>query len=161
MEKIYTSKKKTLILGVMCFLCSIVFQQNLMAQNNRYVIKGKVVDMRTGQSLPGVSVKLGNSVLGASTDVNGNYQLGADLSPGVYAITFNFISYKPETRSVTLGTDNNVTLNISLSEDFVSLNEVVVTGTSVATSKRQLGNAISTVSSRDIESSAAISVDQA
>ncbi|WP_040300499.1 SusC/RagA family TonB-linked outer membrane protein, partial [Arcticibacter svalbardensis] len=37
----------------------------------------------------------------------------------------------------------------------------VVTGTAVATSKRQLGNAISTVSARDIQNSTATSVDQA
>jgi TonB-dependent SusC/RagA subfamily outer membrane receptor len=48
-----------------------------------------------------------------------------------------------------------------MSEDALNLDEVVVTGTTVATSKRQLGNAISTVSAKELEGGAATSIDQA
>ncbi|WP_379094027.1 SusC/RagA family TonB-linked outer membrane protein [Pedobacter sp. UC225_65] len=48
-----------------------------------------------------------------------------------------------------------------MTEDLVRLNEVVVTGTSVATSRKTLGNAISTVGAKDFANSNATSIDQA
>jgi len=141
-------------------LLTIVSQAGF-AQNTRYTIAGTVTDARTKNPLPGVIVRIQNSNNGTSTNADGTYSLAADLAAGTYQLTISFIGYKPETRPLVLGSATNVTVNVQLSEDIVGLEEVVVTGTSVATSKKQLGNAISTVSAASLQNSVATSVDQA
>ncbi|RYZ50261.1 MAG: SusC/RagA family TonB-linked outer membrane protein [Sphingobacteriales bacterium] len=52
-------------------------------------------------------------------------------------------------------------LDAQLGEDVLMLNDVVVTGNAVATSKKKLTNAVSTVSARDIQYSASTGIDGA
>ncbi|ALI99992.1 SusC/RagA family TonB-linked outer membrane protein [Rufibacter tibetensis] len=149
------------------FLCMLLLnmlsQVPALAQNAGYTVTGLVTDARTKTPLPGVVVKFqsGNNANATATDATGRYSLETTLSAGSYPLTFTYIGYSPVTRTVTLGGGASVTLDVQLSEDIVGLDEVVVTGTSVATSKKQLGNAISTVSAAALENSVATSVDQA
>ncbi len=134
---------------------------SLLAQTKPYTLKGTVRDARTNETIPGATVKVNNSTFGTVANNNGNYQLSAQLPPGNITVTVSYLGYSPKTQSVTLATQNEITLDINLAEDLVRLNEVVVTGNSVATSRKTLGNAISTVNANDIANSAATSVDQA
>ena len=131
------------------------------AQVQKYTIKGKVTDLRTGESLPGVSIRINNTVVGGATNPDGDYQISASLQAGKYTLVFSYVGYTQLSRQVVLGSEPLVTLNVDIQADLVRLNEVVVTGTSVATSRKQLGNAISTVTADDFASSAATSIDQA
>ncbi|WP_090108089.1 TonB-dependent receptor domain-containing protein [Chitinophaga sp. CF118] len=58
-------------------------------------VTGKIVDNKN-EPLPGVTIQSSNGV-GAVTSVDGTYELS--LPPGVYTITFSYISY--DTRKVT------------------------------------------------------------
>lgn len=138
-----------------------LFSQVAFAQGTRYTVTGTVTDARTKSALPGVVVKFQNQNIATATDAKGVYTLSANLPAGNYQLTFTYIGFKTETRPVVLGTSETVTVDLQLKEDIVGLDEVVVTGTSVATSKKQLGNAISTVSGDAIENSIATSIDQA
>ncbi|MCA8831691.1 SusC/RagA family TonB-linked outer membrane protein [Hymenobacter pini] len=131
------------------------------AQNTRYIIRGRVVDVR-GEALPGATVRLLNTVLGASTNVQGQFELAPSLAPGTYQLEISSVGYTPLRRSVTLGADATVTVpDATLAEDLVRLNDVVVTGTSVATSKKQLGNTIATVSGEELRTAVPTQIDQA
>ncbi|WP_242928346.1 SusC/RagA family TonB-linked outer membrane protein [Pontibacter vulgaris] len=149
--------KATLIWVLMLALLS----QPVFAQTTRYTVSGTVTDARTKSPLPGVVVKFQNSNTATATDASGKYNLSANLAAGTYQLTFSYIGFKPATKSVVLGASATVTVDAQISEDVVGLDEVVVTGTSVATSKKQLGNAISTVSAAALQNSVATSVDQA
>ncbi len=134
---------------------------SLYAQNTSYVIKGVVTEDRTNQPIPGASVKISNKVIETSTNTNGNFEIKASLPAGKYELTFNYLGYTQKTSTVELGKQATVTVNVSLTEDLVRLNEIIVTGTSVATSRKTLGNAISTVGAKDFANSNANSIDQA
>ena len=134
---------------------------SLYAQNTPYVIKGVVTDGRTSQPIPGVTIKISNKVIETSSNSNGSFEMRANVPAGKYELTFNFLGYTQKTASVELGSQNAITLNVTLSEDLVRLNEIVVTGTSVATSRKTLGNAIATVGAKDFANSNANSIDQA
>ncbi len=126
-----------------------------------YTISGRVVDNRA-EPIPGATVRLLNTVLGASTDVNGNYTLTAALAPGTYPLVVSAVGYQPRRQSVTLGTAAALNVEtLTLPEDLVQLNDVVVTGTSVATSKKQLGNTIATVSGEQLRTTVPTQIDQA
>ncbi|GAA3989656.1 SusC/RagA family TonB-linked outer membrane protein [Mucilaginibacter dorajii] len=152
-----TFKKGRYLLAMLVLLC---FGQFSWAQNSKQTIKGVIVDARNKEPMPGVVVRLVGTTYGTATDINGAYTLNLNVKDGTYTVMVTFTGYKPYTQTVTLN-QNAVNLNVSLSEDALSLNEVVVTGTAVATSKKQLGNAISTVSGKDLQNGAATSIDQA
>ncbi|WPP53583.1 SusC/RagA family TonB-linked outer membrane protein [Catalinimonas niigatensis] len=126
-----------------------------------YTVQGTVTDSYD-DPLIGATVQLVGTNVGTVTDFNGNYQLTFSRRPGSYQLAFNYIGYERVTESISLSEDNTqLTLDKRLDMDLIGLSEVIVTGTSVATSKKQLGNAISTVSGESVSEVGAISVDQA
>jgi TonB-linked SusC/RagA family outer membrane protein len=144
------------------WFCLLFISFEVIAQNPiSFTIQGNVVDTYD-EPLVGATVQLVGSSLGTVTDVNGDYQLTFSRQPGTYQLAFNFVGHERVTETVTLDASNTqLTVNQTLDLDLIGLSEVVVTGTSVATSKKQLGNAISTVSGEKVSEVGAISVDQA
>jgi TonB-linked SusC/RagA family outer membrane protein len=130
-------------------------------QTQPYTITGTILDARANQSIPGATVKINNTTSGAVANVEGKYSLTASLKPGKYSLTFSFIGYTPITKELVLGSAGSVTVDARITEDYLRLNEVVVTGNAVGTSRKTLGNAISTVNAGDIANSSATSIDQA
>jgi TonB-linked SusC/RagA family outer membrane protein len=85
-------------------------------------ITGKVKNADDGTPLPGVTVLLKNSNTGTTTDNEGTYTLAVPDGNGV--LVFSFIGYKTEERNI--GTQTSIDLNMSA--DVTSLDEVVVVG---------------------------------
>jgi len=112
-------------------------------------ISGKVTDA-TGNGLPAISVSVKNTSIGSATDVNGNYELSGDLKQGNYTIEFTGVGYKTSSQTVRIGSGNSYSVNTSLGSDALGLDEVVVTGVSAGTTRRQLGSYISTVKAEDL-----------
>jgi TonB-linked SusC/RagA family outer membrane protein len=140
-------------------LVVLFFGQAALAQN-RQTIKGVIRDARNKEPIPGAMIRITGTTVGTASGTNGAYTLNASVAEGNASITVTYTGYRPVTRAVTIG-QAAVTVDVELSEDAMSLNEVVVTGTGAATSKKQLGNAISTVSAKELENSSATSIDQA
>ena len=133
----------------------------VFAQNARYTLQGRVSDA-AGGALPGATVRLLNTVIGATSGADGRFSLEAGLAPGTYQLEISSVGYRALRRPVTLGAETTVAVgDAALAEDQVGLNEVVVTGTSVATSKRQLGNTIATVSGDELRTTVPTQIDQA
>lgn len=107
-------------------------------------VAGKVTD-KEGQAIPGISVLVRNSNFGASTNAEGNYSFTADLKPGTYVLDFSGIGFKKMEQTLTIGSASTYSINSQLDADPLGLDEVVVTGTSAGTTRRQLGSYISTV----------------
>jgi TonB-linked SusC/RagA family outer membrane protein len=90
----------------------------------QFTIKGRVTD-DTNEPLPGVSILLKGTILGTTTDANGDYSLSVPddmASTGVLVVSF--IGYTKQ--EITIG--NQTTLNVQLASDITSLGEVVVVG---------------------------------
>lgn len=95
----------------------IVASFNVMAQQT---VKGKVTDSN-GSPIPGVSVLLEGTGQGTVTDTDGAYSLDA---PADGVLIFSFIGYVSERRPVGSQSD----ISIVMTEDILSLQEVVVIG---------------------------------
>ena len=132
----------------------------LAAQGQSVVITGKVTDAETQQGLPGASVLVVGTTNGTITDVDGNFSLNTDASGNSIKIAISFIGYTANTVDVQIANGSTAPVNVALQPDIRSLDELVVTGTSVATSKRQLGNAITTLQSKDFQLGTGTSIDQ-
>jgi hypothetical protein len=120
-----------------------------LAQSEKFTLQGKVSD-ETGQGLPGITVLVQGTTFGAATSAEGTYSFEANLAPGTYLLVFSSLGYGTETRPLTLGAQTTVTTDVVLTESTQSLDEVVVVGSTVTTTRRELGNAISTVKAQDI-----------
>ncbi|HEY4334776.1 MAG TPA: SusC/RagA family TonB-linked outer membrane protein, partial [Puia sp.] len=142
------------------FVLALLFLWQLSFAQDHQTIKGVVTDARNKEPLAGATIRIEGATFATATDAKGAYTLNATVKDGAYQLTISYTGYKPITKPLTLD-HTAVTVSTALSVDALSLGEVVVTGTSVAVSKRQLGNAISTVSGKDLTRGLATSVDQA
>lgn len=134
---------KNSVLSKMCFLLfGLALTIGLQAQTT---IKGKVTDSK-GLPVPGASVTIKNSGAGTATGTDGLYQLMANLKAGKYDVVVSSVGFKSAEKSITVtSTTGSFNFDASLKEDATGLDEVVVTGTSQGTTKKQLGNFIGTV----------------
>jgi len=134
----------------------------LLGQDTQCTITGTVIDAKTGEPLAGANIQFNDLVIGTSTDAEGDFELTAALESGEYTLNITFIGFKRNQQSLTLGGDTQVALGqIELQEDIIGAEELVITGASVLTSKKQFCNSISTVDAEDIESTGATQIDQA
>ena len=85
-------------------------------------VSGKIVDASDGTPIVGASIMVKGTHLGTVSDLDGNYSI--TLPQGSRQLTFSFIGYVSQTRTVSPGS----TLNISMKEDQAALQEVVVVG---------------------------------
>lgn len=84
-------------------------------------VRGRVTDVSTNQSLPGVNVVVKGTTIGTVTDIDGNFTLTLPANAG--NLQFSYIGYVTQEVPVI----KNI-MNISLTEDITSLDEVVVIG---------------------------------
>jgi outer membrane receptor protein involved in Fe transport len=108
-------------------LLVIVFCVPLIAGNTGK-IAGRVTDSKTGEGVPGVSVVIVGTTIGAATDLDGNYSI-INVPPGKYEIKASSIGYSPVTvTNVVVNIDLTTRINIQIGEQVVELkNEVVIT----------------------------------
>lgn len=90
------------------------------ATSNKVSIKGVVSD-NFGELLPGVNVVVKGTTQGTISDIDGNFTLDVDMGD---ILKFSFIGYKES----ELVVKNGLPLNVSLQEESIGLNEVVVIG---------------------------------
>lgn len=100
---------------------SLLFVSQANAQ--QATIKGKIINDKTKETLPGVNIIL-DSVTGFTSDINGNYSFKVD--PGKIKLTYKFIGFSPETRTITVNAGQSITLNISMSEQSLIIDGIVV-----------------------------------
>ncbi|MDF2433703.1 MAG: TonB-dependent starch-binding outer membrane protein SusC [Mucilaginibacter sp.] len=147
MRKNYS--KKYVLLCVFMMFSVIAFAQTGS-------ITGKVID-ETNQPLPGASVSIDGTTLGATSDANGSYTI-TGVKAGNYTITAKFIGYTDSKKTVTIPA-TATTINFSLQPQNTGLNEVVVIGYGTE-KKKDLTGSIATVSRKDFNQGAITTPEQ-
>ena len=108
-------------------------------------ISGKVTGANASEALAGISVTVEGTSHGAGTSADGTYKFTAPLQPGNYTLVFSGVGFQTQQRSLTVTAASEYTIDIQLSSQISNLDEVIVTGTSAGTTRRQLGSYVSTV----------------
>ena len=127
-------------------LCCIFFVNAAFAQN--ITVKGSVTDAATGETLVGVSVAVKGTTIGTQTGLNGAYSISA---PSNATLVISYISYA--TQEVPI--NGQATINVKLTPQTSSLNEVVVVGYGTQR-KVDVTGSISTVKGEEISKQASI-----
>ena len=136
----------TLICGLFFMLCSF----EAMAQK---AISG-VVTSTDGSPLQGASVLLKGTTYGALTDENGAFSLDVPGDDAVLIVAF----LGKATEEIAVGSQTS--FNISLQDDALALDEVIVTGYG-SQRKGDITAAISSIGSKEVEVAPVTSIEQA
>lgn len=108
-------------------LVIIAFTKVAISQNSG--IRGKVIDEKTGETLPGASVIIEGSTIGGNTDMDGYFTIG-NVTPGTYKISCRLISYTTKIiEGVIVKTGEPAYLTISMGNASTDLGVVEVTVT--------------------------------
>ena len=85
-------------------------------------VNGTVKDADTGETLPGANIKIENKAVGTTTDFDGNFVLKVTENLP-FTLEISVLGYKMKKVEVT---KNNQTVDIALTENETSLDEIVV-----------------------------------
>jgi TonB-dependent starch-binding outer membrane protein SusC len=138
---------------------SIIEQKIILAPDNiasviqqQGSVSGRVSD-RTGSPMPGVTVLIKGTTNGAITDMNGNYSF-ASVPPNA-TLVFSFVGMLSQ--EVAVG--NQVTINITMQEAAIGIEEVVAIGYGTV-KKSDLTGAVSSVKTGELQQTPITSIDQ-
>ncbi len=87
-------------------------------------VTGKVSD-QMNNPLPGAGITVQGTTKGVSSDFDGNYQIEANEGD---VLVFSFVGFETQTKKITAGGGNKLTINVLLQEEAEQLTDVVVVG---------------------------------
>lgn len=122
------------VVGVMCTLLSHTVYAIDLNKSDANII-GHVLEKKTGEHLPYMTVALKGTTIGTMTDGTGHYFL-KNLPEGEFTLSVSAVGYKPQERKVTLKRGKTLEENFELEEDMVALDGVVVTANRNETARR-------------------------
>jgi TonB-linked SusC/RagA family outer membrane protein len=109
-----------------------------------------VVAAQTQRPLVSAQVFVEGLRLGVLTDAQGRFTI-PNVPPGTHNVRVETIGFAASTKSVTVAAGETATVDFSLTETAVALEELVVTGTAVEVRSREIGNSLDAVTSRELE----------
>lgn len=153
----YSVKKKNRnLLKSMLLVFALLSITTLSGQT---ILTGSIIDAKTKESLPGVTISVKNTTIGAISDEDGKYEL--KLTPGKYTLVTSYISYQPlEITDVEIKKGEPTVVDIPMIEASHTLGEVYVVAlgrinseVSLLSSIRKSNAVVSGVSSQQIAKS--------
>ncbi|MGO4288218.1 SusC/RagA family TonB-linked outer membrane protein [Chitinophaga sp. RAB17] len=137
--------------GLLLWLLLAIGMVHAFAQTR--TIKGKVTDAQDGSPLPGVSVSVKGSKVGAVSGNDGTFSIQVD---GAASLLFSFVGYEMQEEKI----GNRQSINVSLASSNKVLNEVLVTGYGEL-KRKDVTSSVTAVSGTIINNRPATSFDQA
>ena len=132
--------KKLLLLIVLFVFAGV---STLMAQTR--VITGTVTSSVEGEGpIPGVTVQVKGTTIGAVTDVNGNYTITAPQN--ATTLIFSYIGMKKQEVDI----EGRSVINGIMEADILGLDEVVVTALGISREKKAIGYSVQDVTGDEI-----------
>jgi len=120
-----------------------------LSQVRNATITGKVTG-KDGEIIPGITVVLEGTARGAATNIKGFFEIKG-IAPGKYTLIISGIGYVRQSRSITLASGENLSLDIRLEENTLELSEVVVRAETEARVLRQSAKAVNVIETREVK----------
>ncbi len=113
-------------------------------------IYGHVLDNKTGEHLPFVTIKLKGTTIGITTDHTGHYFL-RNLPVGKFTLEASMIGFKTAAKEVVIEADKTLEIDFTLIEESVSLDAVVVSANRNETTRRMTPSLVSVLNMQMLE----------
>jgi len=149
-------------LGAILFALAATFghpvQPALAQAGTTGVVIGQVLD-ETGEPLAGTQVSVVGTQLGGLTNQEGRFVISG-VSAGDHQIQVMRIGYRTSTQSVTVAAGQTVSVTFTIRQSAVQLDQIVVSGQATVTARREIGSAIATIDTRQLETAPISTVTQ-
>jgi iron complex outermembrane receptor protein len=122
-------------------------------QAQTVTVSGRVQDT-AGEPIPGVNIVVQGTTQGTITDMNGEYSLDA---PADGTLIFSFIGFN--TQNIPI--EGRTTINVTMEEETLGLDEVVVTALGIKRETKKLGYGMTEVTGDEIASTNTVNPVQA
>lgn len=142
MKKLFLIKRNYIYIFFLAF-SSVAFSQTSS-------ISGTINDA-FGQPLPGVNILLKDTSIGATSDMDGMYVI-SNLENGDYTVEVSYVGFKTFLKAITI-TGTDMSLDVVLNEDVMSLDDIVITGVANPRSKIESSVSVTTLKPALIEQS--------
>ena len=112
-----------------CLLPVLLLMQTItLTAQSQTSISGSVVDDATGQTLPGVNIRVKDRVVGTITQSNGDFSFTVNQAPP-FTLIFSFVGYASKEVEITQA--NTTALEVRLEEQVIFGQEVVVSASRI------------------------------
>ena len=98
-------------------------------------ITGHVVDAKTYEHLAFATIAVKGTTIGIATDATGHYFL-KNLPQGRFTLVASSVGYRSAEQTVEISPDKTIEVNFSLTEEALSVEEVVVSASRTDTNKK-------------------------
>ena len=129
--------KKNYIIPVISVIILLSFFKPASAQTSyiksiitKVTLSGKITAVDTGLPLQGATIYIPDLKAGTTADANGNYILH-NIPVGTYLVQAGFVGYKNNIKTISI--NENTTADFVMEVSITEENEIIVTGTSKAT----------------------------
>ena len=140
-------KKLTTIILVALFMCATAIAQHKhhnhpLGHNHsiddkcKATIHGHVIDSRTKEHIPYITVTIDGTTIGTTTDATGHYTL-YHVPVGRFKVSVSAIGYANQTKEVDIKCGDDILLNFETTESQISLDAVVVSASRNETTRRE------------------------
>ena len=99
-------------------------------------IHGHVIDSRTKEHIPYITVTIDGTTIGTTTDATGHYTL-YHVPVGRFKVSVSAIGYANQTKEVDIKCGDDILLNFETTESQISLDAVVVSASRNETTRRE------------------------
>lgn len=143
---------KKYILFLSCLFCALLPGRGMEPTGVRTDanIFGHVTDAQTKEHLPYINVSIQGTTIGTTTDVSGHFVLN-NLPIGNWILVLKSVGYRTSTQKVSVVKNKTIELDIPLSQDLISLDEVVVSSNRNETTKQLAPSLVNILDSKLFE----------
>lgn len=143
-------KKYLLILFYVILLIPKSFAEPLGEPSDANIF-GHVIDEKTGEHIPYITIGIKGTTIGILTDATGHFAL-KNLPEGIHTIIAEGIGYKPEEQTIQFKKEQSLEVNFTLERDILKLDEVVVTAGRSSQKRTEAPVIVSTLDTRLLQS---------
>ncbi len=122
-------------------------------------VTGHVVDKKTDEHIPYVSISLKGTKIQTYTDATGHYFL-KNLPTGKYTIVANVVGYKAKETEVVLEENKLLEINFEMEEDAVMLESVVISSNKNETQRKEASSIVNVLTPLTMENINAVTLAQ-
>lgn len=147
------------IILLMLIVSSIYATNHDNTQKTDTNIKGYVIDKKTKEPLPYITIGIKGTTIGTTTDATGHYFIKS-LPLGKYTLIAKYIGYKTQEIEITTEKGKTFEINFELDEENFSLNEIVVSANRNETSRRLAPTLVSILDVKTFDRTNSVSLSQ-
>ena len=122
-------------------------------------IKGHILDARSGEHIPYVTITVKGTTIGTVADGTGHFTM-RNLPDGEFTIVAEYLGYKSVEHTIAAPHEKYLDISITLEEQPMSMDDVVVSATRNETNKKNTATIVNVTSSKLFENTASTNLSE-